>query len=914
MSRSRIMAILGLAAAGGLLSRSLPLAAQEGRVVLAPEVAWLLPEEHGPGWGEVEVGSTPPPGASAERGAALYAARCAACHGPERRGDGLFAPDLPAPPRDLAQAALRTRDATGPVGPDEVVRTLTVGAPEHGMPSFGHLPEDERWSLALFVVSLRDNVEPQGERRPLTLPPRTAVDLALGERTFTQSCALCHGPRGDGKGPAGPTLVDVAGRPAPATDFTRGRTALRGGARPEDVARTVALGRPGTAMVPVDLPPEALWSVATYVAGLVEEGDAARRTAWDAFFGERRAGATAPGAERASAPSRWDPALSARFAVAPEGAQGCTACHGGIAEIATGTMAMAIDAFAGGDVDRSCTVCHEGRPAAASKDEAHAGLIGNPGSLWVTSVGAGCAKCHSDRGALTSLHGRPLPEPTGGALLTVRSRQTDPTGASGANHAYRMQRALMAQETGKVFLTTASAGLVERDAPRYTDFAVDDPDGPVPCAGSPAYRETMARAFESGFLRRMEQGEALPTRGQAVALLGDEAAGAYLDYYRKECGRCHLWGEGLGSRGEYRSSGCSACHVPWDSRGLTGGDDPTIPRRIPGHALRHVIQLAIPEQQCNHCHTRGQQTLHSDGHQRAGIECIDCHTSIDVHGDGNIYPSIGHQLEVKCEDCHGTPSRAPWELPLLPGTPAEGPTPRGVHAQDGLEHLLTSRGNARTNWLRRGDRAVLVSHMTGLEHEVPLLRDKASAERAPAEQDPADPTPPDGAAPPPTSAHAARIAGHDALSCAACHNRAAPRCDSCHVTYIDSASQQDWLLSAMDYDPSSTRQRRVLTPGVIDFRDTQQVWGPPDFRRDPDGKLVPRIRGCDVSFDFISAEGKSSSFHPRMNRGTADSGYPPPVAPSLPHEKSVPPRACTECHVNGVGQGPVVLPDQQYGR
>lgn len=887
--RRGALVLCAAAAAAALGARGLPLGAREGRAIQSPEVAWVVAEPEGPGWGALAVPPRPAD-ATAARGAALFAARCAACHGAEGRGDGTFAPDLPTRPRDLARAPLRTRSATGPVGADELYRSISAGAPEHGMPSFAHLPATDRWSLALFVLSLRDDgADP---RAPVALPPRPALDLALGQRTFLDRCATCHGARGDGRGPVGPLLVDVAGARAPATDLTRGALALRGGARAEDIARTVALGRPGTAMTPLDLPPAELWAVAGYVAALVDAGHAARRAAWDRFFSSRRAGATAPGAERGKDPTRWDPQRSARFASSPAGARGCTSCHGGIADIATGVMAQAIDAFAGGDRDRSCTVCHEGRPLADTSAEAHLGMVANPGSLWVTSVGLGCAKCHSDHGALTSLHGRPLPEATGGGLLAVRSRQTDPTGASGANHAYRIQRALMAQETGKVFLATASVGLVERDAPRYTNFAVDDPDGPVPCAGGPAYRETMARAFETGFLTRLPGGEALPTRPQAQALLGDEAAAAYLDYYRKECARCHLWGEGTASRGEHRSSGCSACHVPWDDHGRSAGGDPTVPTHLSGHPVRHELQLAIPEQQCNHCHTRGQLTLHSDAHQRAGIGCVDCHTSIDVHGDGNIYPSIRHQLEVKCEDCHGTATHAPWELPLLPGTPAEGPAPRGVHAQGGKEHLLTSRGNARTNWLRVEERALLVSFLDGREHEVPLLRDRAPVAG--------------GGAAGPTTAHGERIAGHDALSCAACHNRSGPRCDSCHVNYFGSAMQRDWLLSALDYDPLTTRQRVVLTPGAVEFRETGQTWGDPEMRRDPDGKLVPRIAGCDVTMTYLPDRGEPRTFRGRMNPRSPD--YPPPVAPSLPHEKALPPRSCVDCHVDGVGGGPVVLP------
>jgi mono/diheme cytochrome c family protein len=796
----------------------------------SPEVARVVPDP-GPSWGAIVVAAPPADPARVSRGAALYAQRCAACH-----GGGLFAPDLPFPPRDLAAEPLRTRDRSGPVSQEELYRTITVGAPAYGMPSFGHLAEAERWALASFVGAMHA-VEPGPARPPL--PRETAIDLELGRATFSERCAACHGAAGDGRGPAGAALADARGRPAPPTDFTRGPAAFRGGARREDIARTVHLGRPGTAMAPVDLPPDALWSVAAHVSRLADEGLAARRRAWTRFYGERRQGSRVEDqTDGATKASRFDPARSADFAVAPAERRGCTACHGGIADIATGTMARAIDAFAGGDADRACAVCHEGRPEAARKDAAHDGFVPNPGSLWATSVGLGCGKCHSERDALITLQGRPLPEPTGGALLSVRSRRTDPTGASGANHAYRLQRALMAQESGKAHLVAASTGLAAPDAPRHTDFAVDDPDGAVPCAGGPAYREAMARAYETGHVRRLPRGEPFPTFAEARALTDDDAAAAYADVYRKDCARCHLWGEGRATPGEHRSSGCSACHVLTGRDGRSLGDDPTIPANRAGHPLRHRLELAIPEEQCNHCHTRGEETRHTDGHQQAGIGCVDCHTSIDVHGDGNLYPSIQHQLEVECEDCHGTPTRAPWELPLLPGTPAEGEGPRGVHGDGALEHLLTSRGNARANWLRRGERVVLVSLLDGREHEVPLLRDRVLAPAAS-----------------PTTAHAQAIPGHDALACAACHGSSGPRCGSCHIDYFASDRAQDWLLSAADHDPVTLRQRLVLTPGALDRRDDGTSVGNPELRRDGRGRLAPQVPGCRTDLRYVPARG-----------------------------------------------------------
>ena len=69
--------------------------------------------------------------------------------------------------------------------------------------------------------------------------------------------------------------------------------------------------------------------------------------------------------------------------------------------------------------------------------------------------------------------------------------------------------------------------------------------------------------------------------------------------------------------GEFRSSGCSACHVVYandrepvhsgpyarfGNRGLARTTDPTIPADEPGHPIRHEMTTAIPSSQCVVCH------------------------------------------------------------------------------------------------------------------------------------------------------------------------------------------------------------------------------------------------------------------------------------------------------------------------
>ena len=79
--------------------------------------------------------------------------------------------------------------------------------------------------------------------------------------------------------------------------------------------------------------------------------------------------------------------------------------------------------------------------------------------------------------------------------------------------------------------------------------------------------------------------------------------------------------------GDYRSSGCSSCHViyandrwavtsgPYASaghRGLSQNPDPMIPKDEPGHPIQHRFTSAIPTSQCNVCHIHpGTSVLNS---------------------------------------------------------------------------------------------------------------------------------------------------------------------------------------------------------------------------------------------------------------------------------------------------------------
>lgn len=99
---------------------------------------------------------------------------------------------------------------------------------------------------------------------------------------------------------------------------------------------------------------------------------------------------------------------------------------------------------------------------------------------------------------------------------------------------------------------------------------------------------------------------------------GNRISISLLNLYKTRLNDPSLWFLGTNDQpGDYRSSGCSACHVVYandadsvDSgpyarygrRGVTATLDPTIPRGEPGHPLFHQFTVSIPTSQCMVCH------------------------------------------------------------------------------------------------------------------------------------------------------------------------------------------------------------------------------------------------------------------------------------------------------------------------
>jgi mono/diheme cytochrome c family protein len=115
------------------------------------------------------------------KGAAIFAEKCAPCHGASGQGDGSRASALPNP-----VAAIGSPNLASQSRPADWFNIITNGNLDRFMPPFnGSLSDGQRWDVLAYVYSLST----------------TPASLAMGGQLYDQNCASCHGKTGKGDGP-----------------------------------------------------------------------------------------------------------------------------------------------------------------------------------------------------------------------------------------------------------------------------------------------------------------------------------------------------------------------------------------------------------------------------------------------------------------------------------------------------------------------------------------------------------------------------------------------------------------------------------------------------------------------------------------------------------------------------------------
>ena len=639
--------------------------------------------------------------------------------------------------------------------------------------------------------------------------------------------------------------------------------------------------------------------------------------------------------------------------------KGCLACHEGIEEIRDKTSPMMVLIKAKGATvgdPEGCVVCHGGNPKATDKAEAHKGspkalvdakgpqlFYPDPGSVWIAENSCGQAGCHT-------------------------------------NYAYRLERSLMNTEAGKIQGNLHTWGIeeVQNYKVPWGNYDVKDTDGPTPQIGSKEYKDymiAMQAAHKEQFPTELKM---VPQ--PSVEEIEKDPKLAGFTYQRQQCQRCHVAVNGREKRGDYRGQGCSSCHIPYGNEGYYEGKDPTINKDEKGHMLTHKIQATrksvvkhndveysgIPVETCNSCHNRGkrigvtyqglmefpygspfneagktQPKLHtkrylfiSDDlhHQiesrpenpKGGILCQDCHTSIDMHGDGNIFGTTLAQVEIECQDCHGTPEAYPWELPLGYSEEFDKPLSkkeRGLADQPMNEtavfattykkkdgYLKTARGNAFGNVVKDGDKVIMHS-ANGNDFQVPVLKQLAKTNS--------------WKSPDAMVAMNSVQKHNDKLECYACHASWVPQCYGCHVQVNYGKGKDgkplqdtDWIASGNKRFPdgstaeSAIGSKGIKSPGKVFEKRSYLRWEEPVLGINGEGRVTPLMPGCQIVYTVIGRDGKTVALNqlgksPDEQKMLGQSRTPDAIdmAPVQPHSAQRKARTCESCHNNPKAMG-----------
>ena len=205
---------------------------------------------------------------------------CIVCHGPDGDGKGEMSPQLPVKPRSFLQGMFKYRSTPpGKLPTDaDLRRTVTGGITGTAMGMFTMLSEQEVTSVIEYVKFFsRRWRKSENFALPLNFPdpPKWLANAAerkphaeKGRAVFNATCAACHGPDGDGKGPIANQLKDMWGFDVVPADLSQPH--LRCGDDLKDIFRTLTTGLDGTPMVSFAevLSEEQRWDVVAYIANL----------------------------------------------------------------------------------------------------------------------------------------------------------------------------------------------------------------------------------------------------------------------------------------------------------------------------------------------------------------------------------------------------------------------------------------------------------------------------------------------------------------------------------------------------------------------------------------------------------------------------------------------------------------------
>jgi hypothetical protein len=248
--------------------------------------------------------------------------------------------------------------------------------------------------------------------------------------------------------------------------------------------------------------------------------------------------------------------------------------------------------------------------------------------------------------------------------------------------------------------------------------------------------------------------------------------------------------------------------------------------------------------------------LPADVHfNKAGMECIDCHTGTGLMGDGKQYNEMAEQVDITCQGCH-MPDFSKVTKPDHLANRLVFLNKKVPGIQD--RHIgFSKKGTPIYNLQKQGDKVLFFRKLDGRPMEMDITTSNKSYHKLP---------------------------GHARLSCQACHSSWAPQCYGCHITYRKSERQRDWISG--NETPGKWKETRSY------LRFSRPALGVKD------SSAISPISPCQVFVSILDETGryqKERSFEV-LSMSAFD-----------PHTTSKKSRECLECHgdpkVIGMGEG-----------
>lgn len=589
----------------------------------------------------------------------------------------------------------------------------------------------------------------------------------------------------------------------------------------------------------------------------------------------------------------------------------CVTCHEGIERIHATIEAD------------SCVVCHGGDASALEKERAHVPPPANYAAIrgdGLPPAPVGYIKDFAPN-QLDQLPPEYVRFINPGDLRAAEAT----CGQCHAGKADSVKRSVMSTNAGHYMPTLFLAGYQDRTA-IYGATALTDPEcDPGRYEGSVCSLEPLEPPDRSVYDAALDASDL-----EAVEEF------AYDHYLAKSCDTCHASGYGDNNAPhKYRSTGCTSCHMVYDTFGFYLGGDEAVPNATPSYSAEHVITRRIPTEQCATCHFQGGRIgllyrgireagfsekppnavawepgaygktnpdfylsdeddtndfdeSPPDLHYAAGMHCADCHVGTDVHGDGRIYTTSKQQVAIACEDCHGTVR--------------ERATP------DSFGRFVNSKGGVLPQ-LSLVDGDVVLDSVDGTQRAVPQVATLLQ-ERGP------------GSPMWEAMAPDARDWTHaEALTCDTCHTSYNLHCLGCHVSI-------DLRFDQVDH------QTGLASPGLA--KGSRETWSLTDVLLGVrgDGRVQTVAASHQVQMRVIDDDGTSVVGGPDPAdpdrtlgvfrdgpTGQANNGF----APFFQHTTTAEPRTCATCHqttrtpeelarvrgVYGFGTGELMLADPE---